>query len=103
MTALLIIGIFLLIGIIVVQIGKVSELTARIRGVEESELRSNNTQAFWLMVFMVVFLVACVISSIYYKNDMLGYGPHTSASEHGGSIDSLFNMTLFRACHSYSK
>ena len=95
MTALLIIGIFLLIGIIVVQIGKVSELTARIRGVEESELRSNNTQAFWLMVFMVVFLVACVISSIYYKNDMLGYGPHTSASEHGGSIDSLFNMTLF--------
>jgi len=95
MTGLLIVGIILLIGIIAVQIGKVSELTARIRGVEETEQRANNAQAFWLMVFMVVFLVACVISSIYYKNDMLGYGPHVSASAHGGSIDGLFNVTLF--------
>ncbi len=95
MTGLLIVGIILLIGIIAVQIGKVSELTARIRGVEETEQRTNNRQAVWLMVFNVVFLVACIISAIYYKNDMLGYGPHESASAHGGSIDGLFNVTLF--------
>jgi len=45
MTGLLIVGIIVLIGIIAVQIGKVSELTARIRGVEETEQRSNNAQA----------------------------------------------------------
>jgi len=95
MTALLIIGIIFLIGLITVQIGKVSELTAKIRGVEETEQRSTNSQAVWLMVFMVIFLVACVISAIYYKNSMLGYGPHESASAHGSQIDGLFNMTLF--------
>ncbi|MEZ4956112.1 MAG: OmpA family protein [Saprospiraceae bacterium] len=26
---------------------------------------------------------------------MLGYGPHQAASEHGGSLDSLFNQTLW--------
>ena len=95
MVGLLITGIILLIGIIVVQIGRVSELAARIRGEEEVERRANNSTAVWLMVFMVVFLIFCVVSAIYYKNDMLGYGPHAAASEHGGSIDSLFNMTLF--------
>ncbi len=95
MIGLLIVGIILLIGIIVVQIGKVSELTAKIRGVEEVEQRSNNNQAVWLMVFMVVFLVGSVVSAIYYKDMMLGYGPHEAASAHGGEIDSLFDMTLF--------
>ena len=95
MTGMLIIGIILLIGIIVVQIGRVSELAARIRGEEEMERRNNNTQAAWGMIFMVGFLIFCIVSAIYYKNDMLGYGPHASASEHGGRVDSLFNMTLF--------
>ena len=95
MTGLLIIGIILLIGIIVVQIGKVTELAAKIRGREAVELQSTQTQAFWLVVFMVVFLVLCIGSSIYYKNMMLGYGPLISASEHGGDIDYLFNVTLF--------
>ena len=95
MIGLLIVGIILLIGIIVVQIGRVSELAARIRGEEEVERRTNNSTAVWLMIFMVVFLIFCVVSAVYYKNDMLGYGPHAAASEHGGSIDSLFNVTLF--------
>ena len=95
MTGMLIIGIILLIGIIVVQIGRVSDLAARIRGEEEMERRNNNTQAAWGMIFMVGFLIFCIVSAIYYKNDMLGYGPHASASEHGGRLDSLFNMTLF--------
>lgn len=95
MTGLLIFGIILLIGLIIVQIGKVSELASKIRGVEEVERRDNERQAVWLVVFMVVFLVACVVSALYYKNVMLGYGPHEAASAHGGDIDGLFNMTLF--------
>ncbi len=95
MIGFLIVAITILIGIILVQIGKVTDLAGRIRGEEESERRSNNAQAIWLLVFMVVFLVFCVVSAIYYKNEMLGYGPHISASEHGGRIDNLFNVTLF--------
>lgn len=55
----------------------------------------NSRNANYSLVFMVVFLVACVISAGYYKNYMLGYGPHESASAHGKSLDSMFNITLF--------
>jgi cytochrome c oxidase subunit 2 len=95
MIGLIITGIILLIGVIVVQIGKVSQLAAEIRGEEEVARRSNESQAKWLVIFMVVFLVFCVVSALYYKNSMLGYGPHEAASKHGVEIDSLFDMTLF--------
>lgn len=95
MIGLIIVGIIALIAIIVVQIGKVSELAAKIRGEAEVERRSNDQTARWLVIFMVVFLLYCIISAWYYKNIMLGYGPHQAASEHGSSLDSLFNWTLF--------
>jgi cytochrome c oxidase subunit 2 len=95
MVALLAIISVALIAVIAVQIGKVVELAAKIRGEEEVQEMNNRRTAVWLMVFMVVFLVACVWSAIYYKNYMLGYGPHESASEHGLSLDRIFNVTLF--------
>ena len=95
MTYLIAIAIIFLLAVIVVQIGKVSELAAKIRGEEEVATQSNNRTAFWLMVFMIVFLVACVVSAYYYKNDMLGYGPLKAASAHGVEVDSMFNVTLF--------
>lgn len=95
MIALLIVGIVLLIGVVAVQIGKVSDLAARIRGEEQAYRSTNNRTAFWLVVFMIIFLAFCVISAWYYKDAMLGYGPHQSASAHGGTLDSLFNVTLF--------
>lgn len=84
-----------LIGIIAVQIGKVTELAAKIRGEEEVQDRDNRTTSIYLLLFMIVFLVACVASAIYYKNWMLGFGPHQSASEHGSSLDYLFKVTTF--------
>lgn len=95
MTAILAILCVLLIGIVVVQIGKVTELAAKIRGEEEIEEAANRRQSVFLMVFMVGFLIFTVVSALYYRNYMLGYGPHESASEHGLSLDSLFNTTLF--------
>lgn len=95
MTGLIIFFIFLLLFVIIVQIGRVSELAAKIRGEEEVELQNNNRQAKLLVAFMVAFLILSVGSAIYYKDVMLGYGPLVSASEHGGSLDSLFNYTLF--------
>lgn len=87
-------AIVFLLAVIVIQIGKVTELAARIRGEEEVEYQNNTTQGIWGVGFMVVFLVGCVVSAYYYKNYMFGYGPMTSASEHGFELDSIFNVTL---------
>jgi len=95
MTYLIAFAIVFLLAVIVIQIGKVTELATKIRGEEEVELQSNTTQGKWLVIFMVVFLVGCIYSAYYYKNSMLGYGPLTSASEHGFELDSIFNVTLF--------
>ncbi len=95
MTALLVLLCVILIGIIVVQIGKVTELASKIRGEEEAQERTNRTQAGYSMIFMVLFLIGTVVSALYYKDSMLWYGPNESASAHGGSIDYIFNLTLF--------
>lgn len=94
MTILIALIILLLLGIIVVQIGKVSELASKIRGEAEVAQASNNRTGMWLMVFMVVFLVLATGSMFYYKDVFLGYGPHGSASEHGALIDGLFHATF---------
>ena len=95
MTALIIILSLILLFVVVVQLGKVKELAASIRDEGEVERRDNNRQAFWFLVFGAVFLGACIVSALYYDNWMLGYGPHSAASEHGGQLDDLFNVTLF--------
>lgn len=95
MTTLVILSIVLLLFVILVQLGRVTELSAKIRGEQDAEEQGNNRTAVWLMIFMVAFLVLCVGSAYYYKNSMLGYGPLTSASEHGWKLDGLFNVTLF--------
>ncbi len=104
-TGLIIIGCLFLVAIVVVQIGRVTELAAKIRGEEEAQLDTNKWNGRLLLVFMVGFLGYCIWSSWHYKNWMLGYGPHESASAHGGELDSMFNITLiftgivFVLCH----
>ncbi|MCO6484608.1 MAG: OmpA family protein [Saprospiraceae bacterium] len=95
MTALLIFICLILITIVIVQIGKVTELASSIRGEEDAQMETNKWNGMLSVIFMVVFLGGCIWSSLYYKNWMLGFGPHQAASEHGGSIDFLFNITLF--------
>ncbi len=94
MTLLIIILTFILLGIIVVQIGRINEIARSIRGEEEALLNSSRKQAGYLLIFMVLFLLATIISAYLYKNYMLGYGPHHAASEHGPSLDRLFNITV---------
>ncbi|GJM33189.1 MAG: hypothetical protein DHS20C18_21900 [Saprospiraceae bacterium] len=95
MTALLVILCLILIAIVAVQIGKVTELASKIRGEEEVEKITNNRQANLSMIFMVLFLVGCVWSAAHYRNYMLGFGPHEAASAHGGVLDYMFDITLF--------
>lgn len=95
MTALLILICVILVTIVVIQIGKVTELASSIRGEEDSQYDTNRWNGLLSVAFLVVFLVGCVVSAVYYKNYMLGYGPHMAASEHGSRIDFLFDVTLF--------
>ncbi len=105
MTALIILLCVLLISIVLVQIGKVTELTAQIKG-ESEVLRDNSKWNGWLSVaFMVIFLGGVFISAYAFKNEMMGYGPHTAASAHGSTLDDMFHITLvltgivFVICH----
>jgi cytochrome c oxidase subunit II len=95
MTILLVIISIILIAVIVVQIGKVTELAAKIRGEEEMQYEVNRSQGGYMILFLVVFLIGCIVSAVYFKNYMLGYGPHLPASEHGSILDKMFNVTLF--------
>ena len=95
MTGLIIFLCIVLIAILVVQIGRVSELSGALRGGDEKELDSNKWNGVLSIVFVVLFLVGCVISAGAYKDVMLGYGPWESSSEHGFGLDYLFNITLF--------
>lgn len=94
MTILIITLCLILAAVLLVQLGKLNELSRKLKGDAESEEESNSWNASLGMVFMPLFLIACTASAFYYKNSMLGYGPHEAASEHGGALDSLFNITL---------
>ncbi|HZV71771.1 MAG TPA: OmpA family protein [Saprospiraceae bacterium] len=95
MTALIIISSIALLVIVILQISKLTELYARIRGEEEVELRSNRNQGRALLLFMIGFMILVPVSAYWLKNYMMGYGPHKSASAHGDTLDNLFDVTLF--------
>ncbi len=95
MTALVIFLIIVLVVVILLQISKVSDLASKIRGEEEAEQQKNDRTALYCLLFLIGFMIYCVYTGWLYKDIVLWYGPHTSASAHGGSIDSLFNITAF--------
>ncbi len=94
-TGLIIIACLILIVIVIIQIGKVTDLAAKIRGEEAVQLETNKRSGNYMLLFMVAFLVLTCWSAWHYKNWMLGYGPHESASEHGLALDEAFDITLF--------
>jgi cytochrome c oxidase subunit 2 len=94
MTALIIVLSILLLVVVILQISKLTELYARIRGEEEVELRSNRNQGTAMLLFMIGLLTLTILTAYAWRNYMMGYGPHESASEHGIVLDKLFNTTL---------
>ncbi len=95
MTALIILLCVLLISIVLIQIGKVTELTSQIKGEREAMRDNSKWNGLLSLIFLVVFLAGVMISAWDFKNVMLWYGPHQSASAHGSVLDSAFNVTLF--------
>ena len=94
MIYLIALAIIVLMTVIVIQIGRINDLSERIKGEEVSELENNTTQGKALVAFMVVFLVLCGWSMWHYKNVMMGFGPLKSASEHGFELDWVFFLTF---------
>jgi cytochrome c oxidase subunit 2 len=94
MTTLIIIASIVLLVVVILQISRLTDLYARIRGEEEVEVRLNRNQGRAFILFMVGFLALTIVSAYLWKNYMLGYGPHKAASAHGGTLDSMFNTTL---------
>lgn len=93
MTGLIILIILILLAVVAIQMGKITEIANQLRGEEEVERLNNNRQGLALVIFMVLFLIGAVWSAYHYRNEMLGYGLK-AASHHGGLIDSMFNTTL---------
>ena len=93
MTFLLISLCFALIVIIAIQIGKMTEISAKITGEADAQDATNKRIGTYFMVFLVGFLIISFWSAWHYKNYMLGFGPHEAASEHGGALDSAFLLT----------
>ena len=94
MTALIIVLCIILITIVLVQIGKVTELSAQIKGEREVLRENSKWNGLLSLVFLTFFLLAVILSAWAYKNQMLGYGPHEAASQHGGVLDNMFLLTL---------
>lgn len=94
-TTLIIILVLVLVGIILVQVGKLTEIAAVIRGEQAAEKENNNLNAYLSVIFMVGFVLLSVVSATWYTDEMLGYGPNIAASEHGKLLDNTFNITLF--------
>ncbi len=95
MTTLIILICLAMLTIIVVQIARVRELAAAIRGEEQASRRRTDRNGIGFLVFMVAFLVLTIGSALYYREYLIGYGPWDSASAHGSVIDSMINQTLF--------
>ncbi len=87
--------ILVFIIVIVVQIGNITEVAARLRGEKQAEHDKNEFNARMMILFMVGFLVYSVASAIYYAPYMLGYGPNILPTQHARDIMQLFNVTLF--------
>lgn len=95
MTLLIGIVIFAIFIIVLIQVGRISEITRSLRGEEDWKWVNSKRTGIWLLVFGIFFLIATIGSAVYYKNYMMGYGPHVSASEHGHQIDHIWNLTVF--------
>ena len=94
MTTLLVLASIVLLIVVAVQIGRISELSTKIRGEESAELESNTFNARLGLFFLVGFMIFCIGTSLYYAPYMLGYGLPL-ASLHGPKIQTLFNVTTF--------
>ncbi len=94
MTALFIFLSVVLIAIVLLQIGKATELIRQIKGDDAAEAENSRWNGWLSLVFLAAFIPACIWSALDMRHEMLGYGLNP-ASTGGKDLVSLFNVTLF--------
>lgn len=85
----------ILLAVFIVQIGKARELASIVRNDPAEQDEINKFHTGLGLVFMVSFLLICIVSFVYYIPSTLGWGPNIAASKHGPDVDYMFNLTLF--------
>ena len=90
MTTFLTIGIIVLLISIVFQVAKTSEMVSVLKGMKQSRQDSNKILGILLLVFMPIFLIGCIWSTIHFHKDFLP----ESASIHGVWMDNMFNLSV---------
>ncbi len=80
-----------LIFVVLFQIARTSELLSVIKGEGMISKRTNKINGALMLIFMVLFLVGSIWSTIAYLPRFLP----SPSSEHGHLIDEMFNWTLF--------
>jgi cytochrome c oxidase subunit II len=90
MTTIFIIAILLLGFLITFQIAKASEYVAVLKGEKKTTEQNNRVNAFMLVAFLVLGLVAVYWCNELFKGKILG----EAASDHGEKIDKMLYMTL---------
>jgi len=91
MTGFLVIVAVLLLFLILLQVGKTSELSAILKGEVDDFDESNDVNGKLMLAFIVLFLAGIIWSFYLYIGRLLP----ESASVHGVETDKLFNVTLF--------
>ncbi len=90
MTTIIVVAIIFLLISIVFQVAKTSEMVSVLKGMTQSRKDSNKILGWLLLIFMPVFFIGIVWSTMHYKSHFLP----ESASVHGVWIDNLFNISL---------
>ncbi len=92
MVTLLLILAVVLVGVIIFQIARASEMLSMLKGQKEGEVAPDTSRS--LAYFMLGFLVIGMIGTFWSVAKYKGYFLPPASSIHGVELDNMFNITL---------
>jgi len=94
MTLVLLLVFTFLVLLVLLRASKLIEVAQSLKDPMDVRYRASNIQGILMIGFGVLFLVGIFYYNFYYRNYMLGFGPHESASVHGVELDRLLWVTI---------
>lgn len=94
MTLVLLLVFTFLVLLVLLRASKLIEVAQSMKDPMDVRYRTSKIQGIMMVVFGVLFLVGVFYYNFHYKNYMLGFGPHESASEHGVDLDHILWLTI---------
>lgn len=94
MTLVLLLVFTFLVLLVLLRASKLIEVAQSLKDPLKVRYSSSKIQGLLLVVFGVLFLGGTFYYNYHYRNYMLGFGPHESASVHGVELDHLLWITI---------